>query len=218
MTGTIIFAIAQQKGGAGKTTLAAHLAVEWAHAGRSVAVVDIDPQQSLATWFRMRAERVGPVPATLAVSQVHGWRTQGEVERLARGHDIVLIDSPPHAETEARLAVRAAHLVLVPVQPSPMDVWASRPTFDLARAEGTPALAVLNRAPPRANLTEAMVAEIARLGAPLAESRIGGRVLFAASMAEGRTAGEVQPRSAAAREIGALAAEALAVAGARSRG
>lgn len=218
MTGSIILAVAQQKGGAGKTTLVAHLAVEWARVGLPVAVVDIDPQQSLYTWFRHRVERGGDVPGALTVGQVSGWRTQAEVERLARSHAVVLIDSPPHAETEARLAVRAADLVLVPIQPSPMDVWASRPTIDLARAEGTPVLAVLNRTPPRANLTDAMLAEVARLDAPLAEGRIGSRVLFASAMAEGLTAGEVQPRSAAAREIGALAAEVLAAAGASKQG
>jgi chromosome partitioning protein len=157
----LVVTIAQQKGGAGKTTLAAHLALAWAVRLR-VAVIDIDPQGSLAAWFRLRRERLGDGAASLEVQALGGWRVAAEVERQRRDHDIVLIDSAPHAETEARLAVRAASLVLIPVQPSPMDVWATRATLDLAKAERVGALLVLNRVPPRATLTELMAAELGR--------------------------------------------------------
>jgi chromosome partitioning protein len=207
MAGRII-AIAQQKGGAGKTTLAAHLALAWAATHR-VAVVDIDPQASLASWFRLRRERLGKAGAAIEVAALGGWRVAGEVERQAKAHDIVLIDSAPHAETEARIAVRAADLVLVPVQPSPMDVWATRPTLELARQERVAALLVLNRVPARANLTEAMTALIAELGAPLAAAQIGNRVALAAALAEGKGILESAPASRAAQEIAALAAEVL---------
>ena len=149
-----IITVAQQKGGAGKTTLTAHLAVAYTAARKKVAVVDIDPQQSLTMWFRLREERFGDAGAGLLVNPIKGWRVRNEVERLARDHDVVLIDSPPHAETEAKIAVRSADLVVIPVQPSPMDVWATRPTLDLAAGEGTQVLVVLNRVPPRAKLNE----------------------------------------------------------------
>jgi len=100
MAGTVI-TIAQQKGGAGKTTLAAHLAIAWAGQGRNVALVDIDPQGSLAAWHALRTERLGDGKTGLAFAAITGWRTAAEVERRARDHDIVVIDSPPHAETEA---------------------------------------------------------------------------------------------------------------------
>jgi chromosome partitioning protein len=203
-----IITIAQQKGGAGKTTLAAHLALAWAASCR-VAVIDIDPQASLATWFKLRRERLGALAPGLEVAALGGWRVAAEVERQARSHDVIVIDSAPHAETEARIAVRAAHLVLVPVQPSPMDVWATRPTLELARQERKAALLVLNRVPPRANLTEAMAAELAALGAPVAAAQIGNRVALAAALAEGRGILEAAPRSRAAEEIAALAAEVL---------
>ncbi|WP_042695744.1 ParA family protein, partial [Azospirillum sp. B506] len=119
MTGKV-FTVAQQKGGAGKTTLAAHLAIAWAQLGHKVATVDIDPQGSLTRWHAVRAEATGGQPGFTHV-QITGWRTQAEVEKLARSHDIVVVDSPPHAQTEARIAVRAATLVVAPVQPSPMD-------------------------------------------------------------------------------------------------
>ncbi len=212
MTSKVI-TVAQQKGGAGKTTLVAHLAVAYTAAGKSVAAVDIDPQQSLATWYRLREETLGAAGAGLLVSQVKGWRSRNEVAALARAHDLVLIDSPPHAETEARIAIRAADLVLVPVQPSPMDVWATRATLELAAAEKVPALLVFNRVPPRARLTEAMTAEAERLGAQVATARIGNRVAFAAALAAGQAVNESHPRGRAAQEIAALAEEVLERAG-----
>ena len=121
----------------------------------------------------------------------------------------MLIDSPPHAETEAKIAVRSADLVIVPVQPSPMDVWATRPTLELAAEERVPSLLVLNRVLPRANLTEEMLDEIKQLGGTLARARIGNRVAFASALAEGRAVNEQQPRSRAAVEIRALAKEIL---------
>ena len=208
-----ILTVAQQKGGAGKTTLAAHLAVAFTAAGKSVAVVDIDPQESLTLWYRLREEKSGDAGAGLLVNQITGWRVKNEVERLAGEHDIVIIDSPPHAETEAKIAIRAADLVIVPVQPSPMDVWATGPTLELARSEGTPALIVLNRVPPRANLTDEMIAAVKKYDASLARNRIGNRVVFASALSEGRAVGEVQPRGKAAAEIKALAKEILKKAG-----
>jgi chromosome partitioning protein len=208
MPGTIV-TITQQKGGAGKTTLAIHLALVWAAGGRRVSIIDIDPQASLSTWFRLRHERLGAGGTPIEVAAVSGWRVAGEVERQAREHDIVLIDSPPHAETEARIAVRAAKLVLVPVQPSPMDLWATKPTLDLARAEKTRALLVLNRVPPRAKLTGALLGAFNALDVPLARTRIGNRVALAAAINEGQGILEYGPSSVAAREIEALAAEVL---------
>jgi len=208
MAATII-TIAQQKGGAGKTTLAIHLALAWAAAGKHVAVIDIDPQASLSTWFRVRNERRKKSKTAIEAVAVGGWRVAAEVERQAKSHDVVVIDSPPHAETEARIAVRAAELVLVPVQPSPMDFWATKPTLDLARAEKVPALLVLNRVPARAKLTGAMLEAYQALDVPLAETRIGNRVALAAALNEGQGILEFDPASAAAGEIVALATEVL---------
>jgi chromosome partitioning protein len=202
-----IVTVTQQKGGAGKTTLAAHLAVAWARAGHKVGVVDIDPQASLTKWFAERARAKDATPIDLRC--VAGWRVQGEVDKLAKGVDIILIDSPPHAETESKIAVRAANLVLVPAQPSPMDLWATKTTLDLARSEKRPAMVVLNRMPARGKLADQMRGKFIELGAPVASAQLGSRVAFAAALLEGLGICEHAPSSAAAVEMGALADEVL---------
>jgi chromosome partitioning protein len=207
-----VFTIAQQKGGAGKTTIACHLAVALAGGkdkpgDKKVAVVDIDPQQSLARWHAQRELALGKGKGDLHLSAVSGWRTQGEVDRLKRDMDYVVIDSPPHAETEARIAVRAADLVILPVQPSPMDLWAIQATLDMAKQEKVPVLLVFNRMPPRGLLADEMMARAKELGVPIAKSIIGNRVGFAASLLNGWAIGEASPSSRGAREIAALARE-----------
>jgi chromosome partitioning protein len=199
-----VLTIAQQKGGAGKTTLAAHLAVAFAASGKRVALLDIDPQASLGTWFRTRN---GSGPIAMSFSAVAGWKMSSEVDRLKRDHDLVIIDSPPHAETEAKAAVRAADLVLVPLQPSPMDVWATRPTIDLAKGERVPVLLVLNRVPPRGNLIGRMRSALAEQDLPLAAASLGNRLAFASAMLDGRSALETEPKGAAAGEVRTLAEE-----------
>lgn len=204
-----VFTIAQQKGGAGKSTLAAHLAVAWMLAGKSVALVDIDPQGSVAAWHAQRAKSLGEAGTGLTFTQVTGWRTSAEVEKLAARHDIVVIDSPPHAETEAKIAVRVADLVIVPAQPSPLDVWATVPTLELAAKEKSPVIMVLNRVPPRGNLTARMITKLGGYKVKVAKAVLGNRIAFAEAMASGRTALETKPRSVASKELVALAAELL---------
>ena len=111
----LVIAIAQRKGGAGKTRLAAQLAVAWARQGARVAVLDIDPQGSLAAWVDLRRGRLGANAISFDFAALPGWRAAPWIEHWARRADLVVIDGPPHAETEAQIAVRAAALVLVPV-------------------------------------------------------------------------------------------------------
>ena len=204
MAGNVL-TLAQQKGGAGKTTLAAQLAVAFAAAGHSVALVDIDPQGSLTRWFELResagkAKRIG-------FTAVTGWRAQATVDKLKAAHDLVLVDSAPHAEIEAKIAVRVADLIIVPMQPSPLDLWATEPTLALVRSEKRKALIVLNRDQTRMKLSEALAGPIAELGAQVADTTIGNRTAFAASMMEGLGVVETAPRTKAAVEMLALADE-----------
>jgi chromosome partitioning protein len=205
-----VLTVAQQKGGAGKSTLAIHLAVAWSKAGKKVAIVDIDPQASVSHWDERRGGNGnGHGHEMPHVVKLSGWRTAGEVERLGREHDLVLIDSPPHAATEARIAVRAAKLVLVPMQPSLMDLWATQATLDMAKAERVAALIVLNRVPPRSRAAEEVASEVANIGVPLADARIGNRVALASALHRGKGISEYEASSTAAQEIEALAKEIL---------
>lgn len=201
-----IITVAQQKGGAGKTTLAVQLAVAWAGGQARVALLDSDPQGSLAAWSQIR-ETAPKQHADVHLSQVSGWRVSTELDRLKEGFDLVVIDTPPHAETEAKNAIRVADLVVVPVQPSGMDVWATGATTEMARKERTPLLAVLNRVPPRSRLVDTARTMLGDAGIEVATAPVGNRVAFPASMMEGLGVTESEPSGAAAEEILALAAE-----------
>lgn len=198
-----VITIAQQKGGAGKTTLAAHIAVALSQKGNRVAVIDIDPQGSLSHWHKIREERFGEGYTGLTFTAVSGWRVGGEVTRLRRQSDYVIIDSPPHTETEARSAIRSADIIVIPVQPSPTDLWATKATLELAKHEKIPVRVVLNRVAANSRLAQTIAAELPEL----AEATLGNRVLFASALMEGRCATEVDPTSAAAQEIKALVKE-----------
>lgn len=215
MTG-IIVAVAQQKGGAGKTTFAAHLAAAWTKAGRKVALVNVNPQGSLTAWGQLRSAQGARWPQIL-VETASGWRADTVAGRLAQSHELVIIDTPPHGEIDTRSVVRAARLVVVPVQPTPLDVWATRPTLALAAAEKRPVLVVFNRVPPRATMTDAMRSAILAEGARLAEAWLGSRVAFAAAFGEGATAVEAAPGSRAALEAIEVGREVLAAARAAAR-
>ena len=216
MSGKII-TVAQQKGGAGKTTLVAHLAVALQQAGLSTALIDIDPQGSLSYWYKARRETLGEDADDIVHRQISGWRTQREVEELAKEHDVVLVDSAPHAEMETKTAIRSAALVLVPVQPSPMDFWATQPTLELAKSEKVTPLLVLNRVPPRATLSEVIEKKLKKLDAKVAKAQLGNRVGLAAAMLEGRTVSETQRRSVGAQEVKRLAREVYKAAGGDKR-
>lgn len=205
MTGKTLV-IAQQKGGSGKTTLAAHLAVAFSK-DKSVAILDVDPQGSLGQWFEIRERRLGEGETGLLLRTASGWGAKREARSLARDHDIVLIDMPPRSDLEARNAIESADLVAVPVQPTPVDLWATTATLELVAKGGPPSILVINRAPARAATTGQMMDAIRELGAVAAQSQLGNRVAFGSTMGLGSTVMETFPSSKAALEVRSLADE-----------
>ena len=201
----LVITVAQQKGGAGKTMLAANLAAAMA-AGRRVCLLDIDPQRSLKRWHEIRGRSAKPL-AAIGFSDVSGWRLRAELDRLTASHDAVIIDTPPQVDTEAKLAIRAAGLVLVPLQPSPPDLWAAQATVQLAQAEKRPLRLVLNRAPASSRLRAQVEQEAAAAGYVLLASAIGNRAGFANAFALGLGVTEASPKSQAAAELLAVLAE-----------
>jgi chromosome partitioning protein len=199
----IVLTVAQQKGGAGKTTLAANLAVALRGMHR-VALLDVDPQRSLARWHALRTARLKDA-ADLTFAEVSGWRLPAALDRLKRDHDILLVDSPPQIEADARTAVRAADLVLVPIQPSAPDLWAAEGTLRLASDNRRPARLVLNRVPGGARALDRVAPLLAEQRVPALTQHLGNRIAFAHAFAEGSGVTETQPRSVASAEIRALA-------------
>jgi chromosome partitioning protein len=209
----LIVTVAQQKGGAGKTSVAAHLACAWGGrqlngSARRVILLDLDPQESLTAWYRLREELLGP-DEHIILKPATGWRATSAVIAASREADVVVIDSPPFAETSTRIAIRAADIIVVPCQLSPMDVWASKPTLEMIDKEKRPALVVLNRVPPRARIADELVLQLKRDRMPLARAALGNRIAYAASLMLGKGVVEAEPHSVAAAEIRLLASEVM---------
>ncbi|WP_297494398.1 ParA family partition ATPase [Acidocella sp.] len=194
-----VIAVAQQKGGAGKTMLAAQLAVALAEDAR-VALVDIDPQGSLTIWGRLRASAPKAVQS-VTVETIAGWRLANEVERLKKTHDYVLIDTPPVIDSDARRAIRGADLVMVPLNPAPPDLWAAEGTLKLAAEEKRKTVLVFNRAPAASRLRKKLEAEIAARGLTLLAVALANRAGYANAFADGLGVTEAGPATIAAAEL-----------------
>ena len=200
-----VIAVAQQKGGSGKTMLAAQLAVALAEGGGKVAVLDIDPQGSLTTWGKLR-NSAAKASADVTCAAISGWRLAAELEKLRGSHDIVLIDTPPVIDSDARRAIRAADLVLIPLNPSPPDLWAAEGTIKLAAEEKRRIALVFNRAPAASRLRKRLEAEIAARRLTLLEAALANRAGYANAFADGLGVTEAGPATAAAEELRGLAA------------
>lgn len=201
-----VITVAQQKGGSGKTTVSANLAIGFLRQGKRVALVDIDPQGSLGRWFMTRLEtQAGPVDA-LEFATSSAWGITYEVRKLSENHDIVIIDTPPKADSDLRPALRVADLVIVPVSVSHVDLWATEGVLDLARREDKETLIVLNRGRPNTRLGAEVAEAAEKLMARIADTTLSNRVIYAEALGQGRGAAEGRKTPAQA-EVDALTSE-----------
>ncbi|MGB0660066.1 MAG: ParA family partition ATPase [Mangrovicoccus sp.] len=202
----VAITVAQQKGGSGKTTLAANLAVEFRIRGHSVAVLDTDPQGSLGRWFMARRERMGE-DTDMAFATASAWGVSYELEKLKKQNELVIIDTPPKVDSDLRPALRESDLVLVPVATSQVDLWATESVLEMAQREGKTTLLVLNRASSRAKLTAEISEKLSEFEGQKAETALGSRVIYAETIGEGYGVCEKAAKGPAAVEIRALANE-----------
>lgn len=202
----MIIGVLSQKGGVGKTTVALNLAAAIATSGSRVLVVDADPQGSALAWSSAReAEPLFPVVG-MAKPTLHR-----ELPNLAANYHFIVIDGAPRVNDLARSAILASNLVLIPVQPSPYDIWASSETVRLIREArqinaALEAAFLINRKIARSAIGRDAAAALAQFeDIPVLEVHLSQRILYAESAAKGLTVVEVAPQGEAAREFRALA-------------
>ena len=196
-----IIALANQKGGSGKTTLSANLAVLWANSGYKVAVVDADAQRSLTYWLEARKKYYENEPMGIDCYSFNARSLKKDLSLTKKKYDFIVIDSPPSITFETLQIVKTADFVYVPVQPSPLDLMATIPFLNIVKEEKKKATVILNRVMPRANLTDAMVMRLRYAGAKIARSRISGEIIFAETFAVGRGVVDISVTSSASKEI-----------------
>lgn len=192
-----IIAIVAQKGGTGKTTLTVSLAVAADRAGRTVAIVDLDPQASASNWSDRR-EADSPVVVSAQPARL------GQVLQAAekQGADLLLIDTPPRAEQAAMAAARAAHFILIPCRPAIYDLETVATTVELVRyAASNPFAIVLNGVPARGPKQMQATEVLQSMGLTVCPAAFGYRAAFDHASSLGLNAQEYDPRGKAAEEI-----------------
>lgn len=199
-----VLAVMSQKGGAGKTTLAVHLAVAAHRRGLKVAVFDTDPQQSALVWFKAREAdepTVAAIPTTKLVAAIE--------QAKANKFDLVVIDTAPNAGVDAVDVAAIATKILVPVRPSVFDLSAAKRTIEIIKKAGVDSLLVLSACPHRAPEISMAREALGLSGLPVAETSIGDRRPYARAIQTGRAVIEFEPDGKAAEEINALLNEVL---------
>jgi chromosome partitioning protein len=205
----LTIALVSQKGGAGKSTLALHLAAEAAERGRRVLLIDLDPQGNVSAWGDRRGARPPDVSAESPANLDRALR-RAEVE----GYELTVLDTAPHADQTALRAARAADLVLVPCRPATFDLEAVQATLDLCQIAKRRSRVVLNAAPIRSRVVEEARGAVTDQGGNVSPVVIRNRVAYQHCVIDGRTAAEFDPHGPAAQEIAELYDDMMACRGA----
>jgi len=195
-----VIVFASQKGGVGKTTLTAHLAVAAEKAGDGPCVLlDTDPQASLAAWWNGRADQKPDFSPLGSLKEL-----PAKLKALgAAGYTYAFIDTPPAITESIQAVVARADFVLIPTRPSPHDLRAVGSTVELAVKAGRPFAFAVTQAKPNSRLTVQAIAALSAHGV-VSQAVVHDRVDYAGSMIDGRTVQEVDPRSRSAAEVDEL--------------
>ena len=191
-----VVAFASQKGGSGKTTLAGHIGVAAELAGHGpVGLIDTDPQGSLSDWWNARASETPHFVETSV------GRLADDLDELRHGGmRLAVIDTPPAITSTIRRVIELSDLVILPTRPSPHDLRAAGATLEMVRQIDRSLVFVVNAATPRARLTAEAAIALSQHGT-VAPTMIHHRTILAASMIDGRTAMEIEPKSKSAEEM-----------------